>query len=120
MPGTSHWTTQHRFPEDPNPQQHCCEYLRPLILWIITTENKHFMCHFRTREPLERFWSNSEMVVLLVNSDICPQVCLPVGLSATKLCHCTKFSRQTHCTLGSYNFLPHWPTTQLTLHAHLQ
>jgi hypothetical protein len=37
-----------------HPHQHCCEYLRPLILWI-TEGNKHFVCHFRTREPLERF-----------------------------------------------------------------
>jgi hypothetical protein len=76
MPGTSHWTTQHRIPEDPNQQQHCCEYLRPLTLWIITKENKHFVCHFRTLEPMERF--------LPVNSDICPQVCLSVCLSASR------------------------------------
>jgi hypothetical protein len=55
MPGTSHCSTRHRVPEDPNLQQHCCEYLRPVILRIITKENKHFVCHFRTPEPLERF-----------------------------------------------------------------
>jgi len=72
---------------------------------------------------LESHWKDSDKIPTIHLSTVTSvnkSVCLPVDLSATKLGHWTKFSRQTHYTLGSYNFLPLWPTKQLTLHTHLK